>query len=347
MTSTISIARPTASPAAIAVPPRPCTGRLTVGVEEEFLLVDRASRTPVGRAPGVIAAVAPSVGDRVERELYSAQVEVHTDPATDVAKLRTQLEWLRREVAAAAATHDCLLLAVGTPVIPPKHPFTVTSDPRYEAVAARYAAVLGDRDQAANGCHIHVGVHSRSQALALANRIRPWLPVLQAIGANSPYDRGKDSGHASWRSVEHARWPTVAPAPVLDEAEYEHLASTLVRTGTILDRRMIYWYARPSEHVPTLEIRVADTNADLDVVILLAALVRGLATTFCAEIADSRPAPLLLLASLQEAHRLAALHRLSGVGLDPLCGIHLPPWRLVERLCERVAPALDASGKRS
>ncbi|WP_412566273.1 glutamate-cysteine ligase family protein [Streptomyces nojiriensis] len=98
---------------------------------------------------------------------------------------------------------------------------------------------------------------SRSQALALANRIRPWLPVLQAIGANSPYDRGKDSGHASWRSVEHARGPTVGPAPVLDEADYEHLASTLVRTGTILDRRMIYWYARPSEHVPMLEIRPA------------------------------------------------------------------------------------------
>ncbi|MFJ5811164.1 glutamate-cysteine ligase family protein [Streptomyces sp. NPDC093093] len=171
----------------------------------------------------------------------------------------------------------------------------------------------------------------------------PGCPCCRPSAPTLPTTRGKDSGHASWRSVEHARWPKVGPAPVLEEAEYEHLASTLVRTGTILDRRMIYGYARPSEHVPTLEIRVADTNADLDVVILLVALVRGLATTFCAEIADSRPAPLLPLASLQEAHRLAALHGLSGDGLDPLCGIYLPPWRLVERLRERVAPALDAS----
>ncbi|MFE9561535.1 glutamate-cysteine ligase family protein [Streptomyces sp. NPDC006487] len=101
-------------------------------------------------------------------------------------------------------------------------------------------------------------------------RMGPWLPVLQALAAYSPFDRGRDSGYASRRAVEHARWPAVGPAPVLDEAGYEHCAEELVRSGTVLDRRMIYWYARPSEHVPTPEIRVADVNARIGTVVLLA-----------------------------------------------------------------------------
>ncbi|MFD0345241.1 glutamate-cysteine ligase family protein [Kitasatospora aburaviensis] len=82
-------------------------------------------------------------------------------------------------------------------------------------------------------------------------------------------------------------------APVLDEAQYEALADALVECGVLLDRRMIYWYARPSEHVPTLEVRIADVNADLDTVLLLAGLLRGLAAVLLDEIRAGRPAPAL------------------------------------------------------
>lgn len=166
---------------------------------------------------------------------------------------------------------------------------------------SRFASILGDYDQAVCGCHIHIGVDCRARALDLANRMRPWLPTLQALAANSPFNRGRDSGYASWRAVEHARWPTVGPAPVLDEAAYERCADALVRSGTALDRRMIYWYARPSEYVPTLEIRVADVNARLDTVVLLAVLVRGLVATLRTESADTGPAPDTHPARLREA----------------------------------------------
>lgn len=337
------------SRAAPAYPPAiPASGlrapRLTMGVEEEFLLVDRVSRTPVGRGPRVIAAVAPLLGARVEREFYTAQVEVHTNPTDSAATLRAELAWMRREVALAAAAHGCLLLAVGTPVIPPERPLAVTPGDRYRDMAVRFASVLGARDQLVNGCHIHIGVASRAQALALANGMRPWLPVLQAIGANSPFNRGRDSGYASWRSVHHARWPTVGPAPLLDEPAYERLADSLIRSGPLLDRKMIYWYARPSEHVPTLEVRVPDANADLDTVTLLAVLVRGLAATLRTEIADTGPEPFPESARIYGAHRLAALNGLTGDGLDPFSGESLPAWRLVARLRDRAAPGLDASG---
>ncbi|MFD9369414.1 glutamate--cysteine ligase [Streptomyces sp. NPDC060020] len=324
----------------------PCarTPKLTMGVEEEFVLVDRRSRAPVGRGPLVIAEAAHRLGALVQPEFFTAQVEVCTRPTSSTAALAADLAGLRRELGRAAEGEQCLLLASGTPVIPPERPLTITPDERYQRMATRFPSVIGARDQVVCGCHVHIGVADRAQALEFSNRIRPWLPVLQALAANSPFDRGRDTGYASWRAVEHGRWPTVGPTPVLDEGAYERIADDLVRCGALLDRRMIYWYARPSEHVPTLEVRVADVNADLDTVILLAALVRGLAATVLPEIDEGRPAPCVEGGRLREAHRLAALHGLDGDGLDPWGGARLPAWDLVDRLRERAAPGLGASG---
>ncbi|WP_328740686.1 glutamate--cysteine ligase [Streptomyces erythrochromogenes] len=317
----------------------------TMGVEEEFLLVDRLTRAPVGRAAGVIEAAAGRLGPLVQPEFFTAQVESCTSPTSSTAVLRAELAWLRAELVRAAEAQDCLLVGTGTPVIPPEHPLTITPDERYRRMAVRFASAVGGYDQPVCGCHVHIGVSSRAQALDLANRLRPWLPTLQALSANSPFDRGRDSGHASWRAVEHARWPTVGPAPFLDEASYERIAHDLVQCGALLDRRMIYWYARPSEHVPTLEIRVADVNARLDTVVLLAALVRGLAGVLLPERDEGRPPPFLECGRLREAHRLAALHGLGGgEGLDPVGGAHVPVWDMLDRLRERAAPGLAAAG---
>lgn len=345
MATTLPLRTPLPAAAGSATPVS-SVPRLTLGVEEEFLLADRVSRAPTSRAAGVIASSVPLLGSRVEAEFYTAQVETHTDPEQDLMSLRRQLRRMRHVLAQAATAHDCLLVAVGTPVIPPEQPLTVTPGPRYQAMAVRYASVLGARDQLVNGCHVHVGVESRAQALAISHRMGPWLATLQAITANSPYDRGRDRGYAAWRAVEHARWPTVGPAPILDEAAYERVATGLVRAGALLDRKMIYWYARPSEHVPTLEIRVADTNADLDTVVLLAALVRALAATILTEIADGRPAFFPGYARLYGAHRLAARGALAGNGLDPRTGEQRPAWALVDDLRRRVEAALDAHGDR-
>nr|WSX48427.1 glutamate--cysteine ligase [Streptomyces sp. NBC_00974] len=325
-------------------PGGPGRALLTMGVEEEFLLVDRLSRAPAGRAPHVIAATSGVLGPQVQQEFFTAQVEVCTRPTADSSRLRAELAGLRDTVSRAASEEGCLLVASGTPVIPPEEPLEVTPDPRYVHMADRYAPALGDLRQVVCGCHVHIGLPDRARALDLGNRMRPWLPVLQALAANSPFDRGKDSGYASWRSVEYARWPGVGPAPVLDEARYERTVEALVRTGRLLDRRMVYWYARPSEHVPTLEIRVADVNADLDVVVLLAALVRGLAAALAADAEAGAPSPRVGSRALRTAHHLAALNGLEGEGLDLGSGRRVPAWDLVGALLERAAPGLEAAG---
>ncbi|MFJ3727563.1 glutamate--cysteine ligase [Streptomyces sp. NPDC090045] len=317
---------------------------LTVGVEEEFLLVDRRAGLPVARGPCVVKAATAALGEQVQAEFFTAQVEVCTRPTPDLVELRSELALLRKVMGEVAASEGCLLVATGTPVIPPGSPPTVTPGERYGRMAARWPSLVGSYDGMVCGCHIHVGVTGHAQALALANHMRPWLSALQALAANSPFSLGRDSGWASRRSLEHARWPGVGPAPLLDEVGYERLAGHLVKTGTLLDRRMIYWYARPSEHVPTLEIRVCDVNADLDVVLLLTALVRGLATALLPEIEDGRPPPDLPAGLLHAAHRLAARHGLAGEGLDPAREEYVPALTLTERLLARAAPGLAAAG---
>ncbi|MFI8278064.1 YbdK family carboxylate-amine ligase [Streptomyces sp. NPDC085929] len=315
-----------------------------MGVEEEFVVVDRRTGAPVARGPRMVKAATEVLGSQIQEEFLGAQVEVCTRPTVDLRALRSELALLRKVMGEVAADEGCLLMGTGTPVIPPGSPPTVTPSERYGRMAARWPSLVGSYDGMVCGCHIHVGVTGRGQALALANHMRPWLPTLQALAANSPFSLGRDSAWASRRNVEHARWPGVGPAPLLDEVGYEHLADHLVKTGTLLDRRMIYWYARPSEHVPTLEIRVCDVNADLDVVLLLTALVRGLATALLLEIGDGRPPPDPPAGRLHAAHRLAARYGLGGEGLDPLGGGQVPAWTLVERLLARAAPGLAAAG---
>ncbi|UNM16616.1 glutamate--cysteine ligase [Streptomyces formicae] len=316
----------------------------TMGVEEEFFLVDRRTRAPVPRGPQVIAQAAPLLGEQIQAEFYRCMVEICTQPMLSCADLRAELAGLRATVADAARDAGCLLLASGTPVVPSPGPVPVTDTPRYRRMESRYRVVVDDGASTTCGCHVHIGPLDRPQALAVANQLRPWLPVLQALAVNSPLSSGHETGFAGWRAVQMARWPTVEPAPLLDTAGYEATADALVASGTLLDRRMIYWYARPSEHVPTLEIRIADVNADLDCTVLLAALVRGLCMTLLAEVGEGRPPPRIPPGRLRAAHWRAALLGPTGTGLDPVTGTEVPMRELIDRLLARAEPGLTAAG---
>jgi carboxylate-amine ligase len=220
----------------------------------------------------------------------------------------------------------------------------ITDTGRYRRIAEHVGPVADQVGGEICGCHVHIGDLTKSEALAVANRLRPWLPVLQALGANSPFCEGRDSGLASCRAAHYGDWPTVGPPPVLDESAYELLADRLVSSGVILDRRMIYWFARPSEHLPTLEVRIADVNADADVTVLLAVLVRGLTRVFLTEARSGAGCPVVRQEVLRAAHRRAVRGGLRGTGLDPLTGEAVAMPLLLARLIERAESGLEAAG---
>ena len=187
----------------------------TIGVEEEFLLVDPDTGEPVA-CNEQVAAHAAEHGVKLQLELTSCQIETTTDVVGGSADLRDQLTRLRRITAEAAEASGAQLLAVGLPPAVP-HEFPITDTPRYREIADKFGMIA--HEQGICGCHVHVAVPSREAAIRVSNRLRPWLPLLLALTANSAVYRAADTGYASWRSVLWARWPSAGPPPHFDSVD--------------------------------------------------------------------------------------------------------------------------------
>lgn len=320
------------------------TDVLTFGVEEEFVLVDGREAVTVPAAAAVLAGAADHLGDRVQPEFYQTQIETSTDPCSTAAELRADLVEARHVVADAADAAGVRLVASATGLLSPS-PLPITQMSRYLDMAWAFPEVVARARTECSGCHVHLGPLGRDEAVALGTHLRPWLPLFQALAANSPFGAGRDRGCASWRYFEFQLWPTVGPAPRLDSgAGYEAAARGLMESGTILDRKMIYWWARPSERWPTLEIRVADVNSDLDVPVLLAVLARGLAATTLARLRADKPIPACREHTLLASHRAAAEIGPAAEIADPLSGTTTAAGLQLADLLDFVGPALKASG---
>ena len=295
----------------------------TVGVEEEFLLVDPGSGAPVAKNADV-AHAATRRGIELQRELTSCQVETTTKPMTGRTELRDELRRLRAGVAQAAGECGAQLLAVGLPPSTP-HEFPITDTPRYHRIAEQYGMIA--HEQGICGCHVHVEVAEPDIAVLVCNRLRPWLPGLLALVANSAIYRNADSGYASWRSMLWGRWPTAGPPPRLESiAEYRATLALLKAMGVLLDDGMVYWYARPSAKFPTVEIRIADVPATTAETVLLAVLARALVITSLGEIRSGAAEPAISEPVLRARYWLAARD-----------GLHAP---VLAELVDHIAPAL-------
>ncbi|MDA4106209.1 glutamate--cysteine ligase 2 [Mycolicibacterium holsaticum] len=314
----------------------------TLGVEEEFLLADPASGEPV--AVNVeTARHAAERGVKLQLELTSCQIETTSDVFGAGHELRADLLRLRRAAAEAATASGAQLLAVGLPPAVP-HQFPITDTPRYREIGDKFGMIA--HEQGICGCHVHVAVPSREAAIRVSNRLRPWLPVLLALTANSAVYRNTDTGYASWRSVLWARWPSAGPPPHFDSVdEYDAVVAMLRDAGAVLDDGMVYWDVRPSATFPTIEVRVADVPATVAETVLLAMLVRATVMTALDEERQGQPVPALAPHALKAAYWKSARDGLDGEAVDLLEGHHSVPARLLlDRLVDRVRPALEAVG---
>jgi carboxylate-amine ligase len=317
--------------------------RLTFGVEEEFLLADAGTRMAAARSDQVVAFAREKIGDQVASEFYLSQLEARSRPCGTADELREDLARCRRTAAGAAARAGCLLVASPCAILTSR-PLPIREHGRYLEVAEHLGPVLSAADCEISGCHVHLGSLSRGEALRLSAGLRPWLPVLQALTANSPFAAEEETGWVSRRGYTYGRWPTVGPAPVLDEEGYDKHVEDLIDRGVILDRAMLYWYARPSEHFPTLEIRMADVNGDLDTTVLLAVLLRALATALLARDGGAGIATGIDDERLAENHLLACRRGLGARLFDPATGTEVPVPALLDALMLRAGSALEALG---
>ncbi|MET9445509.1 glutamate--cysteine ligase [Streptomyces sp. NPDC006610] len=315
----------------------------TVGVEEELLLVDPDTGEPRARSAAVLARVEQDDADQdvFEKELHEQMLEFATHPQSDMGALGAEIARCRREAARHAGDIGCTVAALATSPLPVSPAIGTTE--RYRWMEEQYGIV--PQEQLVCGCHVHVSVESDEEGVAVVDRIRPWLPVLSAISANSPFWQGKDTSYSSYRSRVWQRWPSAGPTELFGSAEnYHRRVAGMVATGTLLDEAMVYFDARLSERYPTVEVRVADVCLHAETAVLIATLCRALVETAANEWRAGREPADPGVSLLRLASWRAARAGLTGDLVHPATMRPEPAGTVVEALLEHVGDALAATG---
>ena len=320
----------------------------TLGVEEELLLVDERTGIPMAVAPRALAAAAdsggagdPDLGPSVEEEFKQEMLEAQTRPHSSTADLFDEIVAGRALADRLVAPYGARAVALAmSPLEFVPHP---TREPRYGTMMERYGATA--RNVLVCGCHVHVGIESREEGVAVLDRIRNWLPVILALSANSPFSNGDDTGYASYRFAAWHQWQSAGPTEVFGSAAaYEEFERTLVDTEVILDHRMIYLDARLPHQQPTVEVRIADVCLDPRDTIVLAAIIRALVDTAVEEWRAGVAPVAVPAAALRLAEWQAALTGATGRLPHPVHGRGATGADAVDALVTHVDRALTANG---
>ncbi len=246
----------------------------SIGVEEEYMIVDRRSRNLIKEAPaGLIGECRKLLGDQVSPEFLQCQIEIGTRVCGDMVEVRQNLEYLRRTVSNVLENRGMALMAAST------HPFARegrqkhTHKERYEMLAEDLQQVV--RRLAISGMHVHVGIEDDDLRVDLMGQVSYILPHLLALSTSSPFWSGQETGLKSYRISIWDEMPRTGLPEHFDSfSEYRRHTGALVNAGIIEDATKIWWDIRPSERFPTLEMRISDVCTRLDDAICIAALFR-------------------------------------------------------------------------
>jgi carboxylate-amine ligase len=314
----------------------------TFGIEEELLVVDAGSGDLVPRAADLLDAARPVLGELIVSELNRCQVETNSQVCTTLDEAEDQLTTFRSGLAKAGEPLGLRPVALAS------HPWSAWHDQTVNTDTAHYRALLTDYQQVARetvicGCHVHVGIDDPDDRILAMNVVTPWLPVLLALSANSPWWQGVDTGYASYRTLVWKSWPTATMPPRLrDYDAMTQLVESLQAIEAIDDASALYWYVRPSSKLPTLEFRVADTCLRAEDAVTLAGLARALTVTALQMPWNPDDTP--PTAVLDSALWRAARYGLAATLVDPTSATLRPAGEVVDTLVSQVAPALHDAG---
>lgn len=275
--------------------------------------------------------------DQPVHELQREQIETDTSPCSSLDELAAQL--VERRSMAAQAAHRMGAEVAALATSPLRVEPSITLDDRYVRMAELYAMTA--QEQLTCGCHVHVSVESEEEGVAVLDRIRPWLPSLLAISANSPFWQGRDSGYSSYRRQVWGRWPSSGPTELFGTPRvYHETVRAMVETGALLDEGMVYFDARLSRRYPTVEVRIADVCLRVTDAVLLASLARALVETAAREWRKGLPPQPVRTESLYLATWRASRSGLEGDLVHPVTGKAAPAEAVIRALLEHIGDAL-------
>jgi glutamate---cysteine ligase / carboxylate-amine ligase len=311
---------------------------LTIGIEEELMLLDRETFDLLPRAPEVVEAAGD---ERFKLELPAAQLELSLPPVHTVPEAVAALATARRDLAAAAAPVGRLACAG---VHPFAAPIGVLNDgDRYALTEREYGSIA--RRQLVCALQVHVAVGGADRSLAVYNGLRPWLPLIAALAANAPFHDGRDTGLASIRPKIAEQLPRQGIPPAI--ASWESFAGALewgAASGAVPDARRWWWELRPHPAFGTLELRVPDAQTTVADAAAVLALVHSLAGWLAAchdagealETADTW--------RLEENRWSAARSGIDAELADLRSGARTPARELLAQLVDRLAPVARELG---
>ncbi len=321
----------------------PSPDDFTVGVEEEYQLVDPVTGELRSRARYVIAA---DWADEIKPEMQEHTVEVETRVCRGTSCVRDDLARLRFQASVAAEAEGLRIAASGT------HPFAAPGGHEFSAgdvyrrIREEYRELA--ETQTIFGMHVHVGVPAGVDRAQVMNVARLHAPLLLALTASSPFYLGHDTGYASFRTILWRRWPRTGPPPRLaDEAEMGRVVEWLTGTASIDAPGRIYWDLRPHHRYPTVEFRGMDVTPRLEDAIAAAALARAIVAGVVEGVLrePDLPAPLVQTLLGESVWRVARYGpEAEVVDLDAAGPRVVPVREAVARLVEVLAPLSRALG---
>jgi carboxylate-amine ligase len=277
----------------------------SLGVEEELFLVDPATGAQIDASRAVLERIGPVEGT-VERELHACQVELITGVCATTGEATAALRQLRRAVTDTGAG----LLGAGMHPAADEGEAEITDKERY----ARIHHLLGDAvADPTGGLHVHVGMPDAETAIRAFNALRRHLPLLQALGANSPFRHGRDTGLASAREVTIRGWPrSGVPRAMRDYEDFCTSSALLSEAADVADYTWFWWKLRPHPRLGTVEIRALDAQTSLDDLSALVALTHCLARHAATAPGEPEPAPEILDEGAFRAARFGTEAELPG-----------------------------------
>lgn len=265
------------------------TDPYTIGVEEEFQILDPTTGQLVSRIDEVLGKAGPDYQENIKSEIFQAVVETATDVSEDVDQLREEITTLRQHLLDFMQDKGYTIAAAGTHPTARWEDQDVTDKERYEDLveemqwAAKRELIFGQ--------HVHVAVENPPQAIYVNNWIRPFLPMILALSANSPFWQGKQTGYRSSRVRIFDALPRTGVPRVFDDwSDFEETLEKFKAAGSIDDVTEIWWDVRPRHDLGTVEVRMADLPTTIDESVALAGLTQALVARLC-EAHDRGEAP--------------------------------------------------------
>ncbi len=320
--------------------------RFTIGVEEEFQIIDPASGELRSHVSELIAASSPDVGEQIKPELHQSIVEMGTKICNDVHELRAEIYRMRGELVRTAERAGLHVAAAGT------HPFSSWID-QVISPGERYKNIVDELQQLARsllifGLHVHVAMPDPTTMIDIMNQVRYFLPHLLALSTSSPFWMGRDTGLKSFRTTIFRRFPrTGVPEDFGSWSEYENYIKLLVDLHCIDNAKKIWWDVRPHPMFGTLEFRICDVPTSAEDSITLAALTQALVVKLHRLYAKNQGWRLYPRALIEENKWRAVRWGLDGKLIDFGKRQEVPMRDLALEILEFVDDVLDDLGSRA